>query len=339
MTNCQQVEEIFSRTKYRPSREDIESLAKAMGLLKERGLDRLSMRLVNSGRKVWDTFSELNLALALIAHHGPETLINYESENTGRPIDFGVVAGHVTYRLQMKRLSDLERENRQNKIMDNVKREASKIKVRKFFNCDLAEGFSEADVATLMDFISKAAEQSEDHKEYLFSDSKISKAKVSFWTPNKLGLSHLTPGSWGDMDVVNETGLAATQIKESLANAAGAFENGNTKDVINLVAMDADRHEDIDLCDAVFGTEFDQVTCDKWTWSRKKDGFFHLPDSEKVAGVIAMKRKERKPVADAQLILLVNNSHKDLLNDLKRVLPFEKIINFNERPLNGDGNF
>ena len=140
--------------------------------------------------------------------------------------------------------------------------------------------------------------------------------------------------------MIEETGLAKNQIKQSLINAAGAFEWDVDPYTINLVAMDADKHEDIDLCDAVFGTEYEMFRGDRHAWSRQNDGFFLLPDfSNKVAGLIALKRKEWSPVANYFTTLYVNDVFKDRIRDFKKILGFNNIIHFNMRPPMGQGNF
>jgi len=105
--------------------------------------------------------------------------------------------------------------------------------------------------------------------------------------------------------------------------------------------MDADHKTDIDLCDAIFGTEFEKFCGSKHTWSRGNDGFFNLPDfSKKVAGVIVMKRKEEKLVSDCYFMLFVNDKFQDRCpDDFNNLLSFDKVIYCNMRPPMGKGNF
>ena len=240
----------------------------------------------------------------------------------------------------MKRLSNLERENRQNKIVQNIKDEAKKINIGMFFGCDLSENFSENDITKLIDFLTNTLKNPEEGKKYYFPNIEKPKAIVDFWHPNKSKIASLTLGISGDMDVVEETGLAKNQIKQSLINAASAFEWDVNKYTINFVAMDADKHEDIDLCDAVFGTEFEMFSRGRHSWSREKDGFFLLPDfSNKVAGVIALKSKQWSPVANYYATLYVNDVFKDRINDFNKLLSFNNVIHFKMRPPMGKGNF
>jgi hypothetical protein len=146
--------------------------------------------------------------------------------------------------------------------------------------------------------------------------------------------------------------------------------------------MEADNKEDLDICDAVFGTEYEIFAGDKHSWSRKNDGVFQFSDfSAKVAGIIAIKRKgewveeisalspeevvsrlspqEKEisngmtpeeikktlkwkspgPIADYSLILYMNDGFKYLLENIKRLLSFDRIVYYNMRPPMGKGNF
>ena len=340
MNNLNIARKIFEGTKYQASEEDVGDLAKNMSLLEKRGLDKLNRRLIDGGRKIWDTFSEHNFGSMLIPHHSRKIPISYEPEEFQRPPDFKVVLGRVTYWIQMKRLANLERVNRQDKIVQKIKMAAHRIEVGMFFGCNLSEEFFEDDIPDLTDFITKHAKQSREGEEHFFPASEKPKAKVSFWRPNKTKLSNLTLGTSGDMNMVEVTGLARDQIRGSLTNAAGAFSWNIDNRTINLVAMDADRRDDIDLCDAVFGTEFDHIHGNNHAWYRKNDGFFKMPDiSDKLVGVIAVKRKKQNPVSDCFSLLFINDRFKERLDDLNSLLPFDKVIHFNMRPPMGKGNF
>ncbi len=327
---------IFEGTKYHASDADIHNLTRNMLLAKERGLSKLNQRLSDGGRKIRDTFSEHNFASMLIVRHGGEIPISYEpKEKLQRPLDFKIVIGKLTYWVQMKRLSDLERENRQNNIIRKIKIATQKIKLGLFFGCELSDQFSESDLDDFINFNAKSASELIKDKEYLFPDDKNPKAKVEFWKPNKSKILYLTLGTCGDFDMVDVTGLAKRQIQQSLINAAGAFEWDVDQYTINLVALDADHQEDIDLCDAIFGTEFEIFLDNKHSWSRKSDGFFNLPTfSNKVTGVITMKRIEEKPISMCRIMLFINR-----LDDLNRLLSYDKVIQFDMRPSMGNGDF
>ncbi len=284
--------QIFARTRYDASDEQVKKLADNMILLEKKGLGKLNKRLINNTRGVWATIAEHNFAVMLASQLCVTIQINYEPDDLQKPPDFKVDMGDVTYWIQMKDLSKLERENKQDKIIQNIKRLAKEIKVGKFFSCELSNDFNASCVEELMQFMSDKAESAAEEKIYLFTGKNNEKAKVKFWTPGRIELPELTLGYAGDLEILEITGLARDQIKGSLRKAVKAFNYDADQNNINLIVMEADNKEDIDICDAVFGTEYELLGGDKLSWCRKNDGLFKNSDfSSKVAGVIAIKRK------------------------------------------------
>lgn len=332
---------VFCGTDYKASNADIESLAKNICILEKRGLGKLNRRLIDGGRKIWDTFSEFNFATLLISKHRDETPISYEpDEQLRRPPDFKIEIGNLTYWIQMKRLSNLERENRQNRNFQKIKREAKKINIEFFFGCKLSEQFSENEIPDLINFVAKHAEHYIEGEKYFFPNNVKPKATIDFWPPNKLNISSLTLGVSGDVDIVEETGLDESQIKKSLINAGGAFEWDIGQDTINIVVLDADNQKDINISEAIFGTEYEMFCGNKHTWSRKNNGFFDSSDyAKKVSAIIAIRRKEWKPISKCFLMLYINDRYKDRLHALNKLLSFDKIISFNMRTPIGKSNF
>jgi len=334
--------DVFADTKHQASDADIQKLASNARILESRGMSKLNRRLSEGGRKVRDTLAEHRFAVNLVSYHKQSVKISYEPDEDGlrRPPDFKIVSDDLTYWVQMKRLSNLERENRQNKIIQKIRSGAKEIAVGVFFGCDLSEHFSEKDVPALIDFLATKSSNPEEGKNYGFPSEENPKAIVEFWYPNRSEISSLTLGISSDMDVIEETGLAKEQIKKSLKKAARAFEWDVNQNTINLIAMDADKHEDIDICDAIFGTEFEIFSQNRHSWSREKDGFFLLPDFlNKVAGVIVLKSKERSPVSDYLATLYINDIFKNRCNNFDKLLTFSNVIHFKMRPPMGKGNF
>jgi hypothetical protein len=332
---------IFEGTYYSASDKDIEILATNISILEKKGLGKLNRRLIDGGRNIWDTFSEINFATVLISNHNEEIPISYEpSEHLQRPPDFRIEIGNLTYWIQMKKLSNLERENRQTKYIQRIKTEVEKVNIGIFYCLKLSPQFSEGEIPDLVVFITKHAESYTKGEKYFFPNNMNPKAVIDFFPPNKLELSSLTLGTSGDVDMVNETGLAESQIKQSLINASGAFKWDVDQDTINLVVLDADNQRDINISEAVFGTEYEMFCDGKHAWSRKNNGFFNLSAySEKVAAVIAIRSKERKPITKIFLMLYINDRFKDRLHALNKLLSFDKIISFNMRTPMGKSNF
>jgi len=331
---------IFEGTRYQATNAEIKKLAENMICLEKGGLGKLNQRLIAGGRKIWDTFAELNFAIKLISHLKDNIPISYEpDEGFPQPIDFKIEFGNITFWIQSKRLALLEKENRQDKIIDQIKREAKKINVGKFFVIKFSENFTEADVAEFLKFLKNSAINSEGGVEYVFPDNKQRRAAVEFWPP-KNKLAHLT--HYGStVDIAEITGAADNQIRGSLINAAGAFKWDISQTYINLIVMDADNHRDIHIGNAVFGTELDFCFQGRngIFWNRENDGLFHECEfSKKVAGVIAMRRKVREPISDCYFLLYMNKAYERCLEAIQKLFPFDKVVNYKMSPA-GSSNF
>jgi hypothetical protein len=373
---------IFEGTRYKALDKDIKKLADNMSLLEKRGLDKLNKRLIDARKhtKIFETIAEHNFAVILVLRHSSTIPIIYEPDiGSRRPPDFKVETGNVTYWIQMKDLSKLERENRQERLIQTIKEKSKEIKVGKFFSCIMSDDFKEDRVPELIDFMKDKAASAGEGESFLFAGDNNQRTDIKSWLPAKIELFELTLGYAGDLEILEITGLVREQIKQSLLNAVGAFNWGVDESNINLVAMEADNKEDIDICDALFGTEYEIIGRDKQSWSRKDDGLFGKPDfSKKVAGIIVIKRKKERtkeifplspdvaeyaeylkkecgwddekikkalkwkdpgPIADYSLILYMNNSFKHLLEGIKKLLNYDMVVYYNMRPPMGEGNF
>lgn len=330
---------IFESTKWDASDEEIKLLAQRLLAFEERGLSKLNKRLMEGGKMIWDTFAEHNFCNELIEHNPSSTTILYEpneveGKTLNRPPDFVIQKGAITFWIQMKSLSRTERENRQSKAVEQIKRLAKSIKVNKFFWCSLSEDFNSSDVKPLVEFISTVAVDSIKNKKYLYPSRDHIKAEITFWKPKKAVFEHLTLGGSGDLNCVDVTGDSRTQIRNSLNKAAGAFEWDTDNKNINLIAMEMGNisHHNIDLGEAVFGDEaFTYSTNGRQGWHRANNGFFYDPDfSSKVAGVIVLKRKEHLPLRKYTKLLFINDKFKDMIDQIKLVIDFDRVTYFNE---------
>ena len=72
--------ETFEGSKYQASDTDIVDFAANMKKLEERSMSKLNSRLLEGGRKIWDTFSEHNFAIKLISFHPKDVEISYEPD-------------------------------------------------------------------------------------------------------------------------------------------------------------------------------------------------------------------------------------------------------------------
>ena len=298
--------EIFGRTKYVPDSGDVVSIAESMALVELAGLRRLNERLTHANRKVFDTIAEVNLAVMLIRHLGASG-IEYEPPNYGRrPIDFRITQQDSVLNLQMKRFGDLERDNRRAAIYERIRQKSAEIDVPKIFGISLKEEFSEVHVESLVRMLEVVAPNAFEGQSYDFRVGDVTLAGVEFWLSKSKYLSHLTLGAASDAGVVSVTGLASDQLRASLRNAAGAFNFQVDAKNLNLVVAESDRHHDIDICEACFGTEEEIVANGRHGWHRIGDGAFaEAGISEKVVGLVALRRLDpAKPTSVYESLLL-----------------------------------
>lgn len=292
--------EIFKYTRYDASDEDIKKLADNMLLLENRGLGKLNKRLVDARKhsKIFETIAEHNFAVKFISQHSYKVTISYEPDlGSRRPPDFKVEKENVTYWIQMKDLSKSERDNKQDRLIQTIKEKAKEIKVSKCFSCMVSDDFKDDCVPELMDFLKEQLPSAAEGVRLRFISENKQKAEITFWYPSGRELSELTLRCAGDLETLNLTGLTCEQIKKSLLNAVGAFNWEVDENNINLIVMEVDNIDDIDICDALFGTEHEVFNSVKGHlgWSRNNDGLFSNIDfSRKVAGVIGIKRKGEK---------------------------------------------
>ena len=333
--------QIFEKRRYPATDEDIRNLSKNIILLESRGLTKLNERLIEGGRKIWDTFVEHNFAASLALQLDQTVSIFYEpTKGLQRPPDFKIIRNDITYWIQIKNLASLERENRQANIIKEIGRQISVISIGKFLGCRLAETFSVKDTDGLISFITQIAKEANEGQEYIFGEEASPTAIVEFWLPSKAALSHLTMGISGDIDMVEQTGLAKEQIRQSALNAAGAFDWPADAKTINLVAMDSNNFDDIDICDALFGTEFDFFKEGRQAWSREQDGLFRMhPFNERLVGVIALKKTNKwTPVSTYTMLLFLNEALK-IYDAVTELTAFKQVIRYNMRPPMGFGTF
>ena len=329
---------IFERTQYVASDEDIGDLSRNMMLLEQRGLAKLNQRLIDCPSSFWDTLVEHNFAVSMVSVLDSSDSICYEpTVGLQRPPDFKITRNGITYWVQIKNLSKLEKENRQEKIFKEIERRISAIKISKFLGCDLAEDFSESDIPALIAFISKVAKMAREGQEFLFGN----KAKLEFWLPQRSSLSHLSLGVSGDIDMVDQTGLAEEQVKQSIRNATRAFDWSADEKTINLIAMGSDSQNDIDICDALFGTEFEAFSDGHQSWGRKPGGMFEEhPFNQRLVGVIVLKRKDKKrPLSKYRMLFFLNESFMKCTENITSLFSFDQIVRYNMRPPMGTVNF
>lgn len=351
------------------SEEDVCRLDENMLLLNNRGMGKLNKRLEDTrGGAFWDTIAEHNFAVKLCRQH-PQASICYEPDPPDqgkRPIDFVMGKGSLTFQIQMKKLSKLEWDNRRDKFLMRIKEEAKKIKIGKWFEVTLSVDFDEVLFQRLIEFIKEKA-QLDSEQTHIF-DNENNRTEVTFRSPPSAKLAELTyAGGMTALEARDVTGEDCGQMKKSFQKAAESFNHPTGQNNINLIAMEADNKHDLDICDALFGSEVDVFSGDgKHYWDRKADGvFLDQCFAEKVAGVIALKRKKEiynppfaevealakkfgmpadeymralqqqgiiRRICDYDAILYMNDKFEHLLGDIKTILQFDMVIDRKMRP-------
>ena len=327
--------EVFGKTKYPPNDLEVALLAERMALLEAAGLQGLNQRLAQANRKIFDIIAELNLAVMLVQHRG-KSRIEYEPPDyRPRPIDFRVTQNGAVIHLQMKRFGDLERDNRRSAMYERIKREAAGIDVGKFFAITMNEEFPEAHVAGLVELLRTVAPSANDGHACDFKVGDAVLASLEFWSPRSVSLAHLTLGAASDAGAVNITGLAADQIRASMRNAAGAFNLPVDSKNLNLVVAESDRHHDIDVCEACFGTEEELFSANgRHSWHRLDDGVFaEAGIADRVIGLILLRRSDpAKPLSKYETQFMINERHLNWVDHVAKAIPIAKVMRYNMRP-------
>lgn len=368
------VEGIFECSKLKASEADVQLLAKKMLSLEERCLSQLNWRLISCNSKISDTLAEIDFAYELICHL-PSIPVLYEPAELNdrtlkRPPDFVIQKNGTTFWIQMKNLSQTERENRQAKNIAGIQKLAQTIKINKFYWCCLSEKFNKSDVRWLIDHISKITSESFDDGDYLYlvqenEDGTVNRsvfipisetesdrvdndefwtlddvtyrirAKISFFKPRQKVFQHLTLGGSQDLTFLKVTGESKDHILRSLTNAVGAFDWDIDAENINLIAMKSSNfsHHNIDVGEALFGDE-------EWSCSlgydpkpaRSEGGFFNNPNVySKAAGVIIFEPVEGHLIGSKyNKLLFINKKFIGKLEQICSIINPDKIIGFKD---------
>lgn len=332
----QTAEEILINTKYNNNETEIQNLAEQMELLDQHGMTNLNQTLLQnargSGRNIPDFIAEHNFGANLI-RNDPQGTFLYEPPQYTRPPDFVLPRGNTTFFLQMKRLNDGEYENRRNNLLSRVKTHLEAIAVSKFVSIQFAEDFSEQDVEPLVRFIIAAA-QADDESEHYYPDDINPKATFELFKP-RTTLNHLTLGGSSDMNWRDLTGEAEAQIRLSINKAIGAFEWNNDPQHVNLIVMEADQYDDTDISQAVFGTETYQLS-PRGTHARIKrdtDGYFYQSQhTDKLCGVIALRRAGRGFISSYQKTLFINERFEGYVDLVQKLVGIDTVLSVNDLP-------
>ncbi|MEH7164714.1 hypothetical protein, partial [Priestia megaterium] len=322
---------MLGKTIYKESEEEIQKLEQQMDLLSQFDLNNLNEILINnargSGRNLTDFVAEHNFGAELIRFDSNNPPL-YEPPGYNRPPDFVVSKQGVTFFLQMKKLSESERDNRRNKLIEQVKRSLQTIPVGKFMNIALSEEFEESELESFISFINDSIYSIPDNLNVTYPSGNVQKAIIKFFPPNNIELQHLTVGSTTDMEWLDLTNQAEDQVRNSLTKAIGAFEWDNDEHNINLIVMEADSYDDIDISQAVFGNEiYTYLTDGSYRPHRDSDGFFYDSNySSKICGIIALRRIDKTLISCYNKTLFINEQYSHMIKTVKKVIGIDKVF-------------
>ncbi|MEK4045919.1 hypothetical protein NSU18_20000 [Paenibacillus sp. FSL H8-0048] len=308
-------------------------------MLSMHGLGKLNDILYNntknSIRNYTDFIAEHNFGAELIRYNRSiASSIAYEPASFKRPPDFVINKNDVFFYIQMKKLSESERENKQRKLIDSIKRSFKNITIGKFVSLSLSEDFNSKDANLFSSFLRESVETLPDNTDLQFPPTGSPKIVYSLYPPNKIELQHLTVGTSGNLEWIETTGEAEQQVKNSLSKAIGAFLWDSDEKNINIIAMEADRYDDIDISQAVFGTEkFLFYRNGSRAWTRHNDGFFNNPNhSQKICAVLALRRISHTLISRYKKTLFINERHLEMIDQVKSVIDIDKILTIKDLP-------
>lgn len=331
-------EEALHRTMLYNNETEIQNLTEQMELLDQHGMSNLNQTLLQnargSTRNIPDFIAEHNFGADLI-RHDPQGVHLYEPPGYDRPPDFVLPRGNTTLYLQMKRLNHGEFENRRDHMLRRIQDQLRTITFGKFLSLQFAEDFTEQDVGPLVRLIETAA-QADDASEHSFPDEFDPKATFFLFEPRNTTLAHLTLGSSADMDWRDLTGEAEAQIRSSLDKAIGAFTWNNDAQHVNLIVMEADRYDDTDISQAVFGEEIYTMSpgVAALRTARDTDGYFYQhQNADRLCGVIALRRTQSGSfISGYRKTLFINERFEGYVDQIRQEVGIDEMVRENDRP-------
>lgn len=347
--------ELLGKLQISCTQDQADNITENIRILHERGLSEISKRLLDqtNQKQFLDALIELGLTADIIKNIPDKIplLIEYEpfepKEHKERP-DLKIKFDDITYYIQIKMASSLEKDNRRYRLIKTIQDKAKQIPVGKFFDMSLSDDFNDANVDDFIKFINdKAILSVVNVKHGYVGNNELAKATVMFSNPEGKELDRLTMKCYDSHEYVNETGLAENQLKASMRKAAQAFEWSSNEKKINIIAIELSQGSaDIDITVALYGNEeykFSSEVIDKGvvhdgiyrkTRSRSEGGIFNNSlYADKIAGVIAIKRKSINPLEMAYWkVLCINERFISLQNKIESLIAVDKTVRFDEAP-------
>lgn len=309
---------------------DVKILHRYMQCLLKYNLDTLISGLLscNKAIKFLEKLTEVKFAIQLIESIPVKAKfkILYEPPFTKRPIDFYIHFKNKKYFIQVKSLLSSIRESLQQQTINEIRRQELNIPIKRIFNLHVKNLYKN-EVTALMNFIKNNSDKKNEQEfEYVNGKTKV---VIYFEDPKNINIENLTLRGFGDLEAVDITNMTKYQVKDSLRNAADAFEFNTDKSNFNLIVCEikSDRSQGIDFAEAVYGSEYSYYSnrSKSVIRARENDGLF-LDDSfkKKITAIIILHRKEDALSSLYEKVICINPQ----LNDISFVtdLIHDKII-------------
>ncbi len=339
---------LLTELKLKFNNEDIDKIHQNIQTIILEGLDQLPKRLYKQKKRnnFLSTLFEIYLADNIIRNlkERSKYSLEYEPKTYQEPPDLKIKISDTIIYVQIKSAKSLERDNRLIKLIKAIKIKTDSIKINRRYSLSFSESL-DINLKDIVNFIEEKAKSGTDNKKYTYhapnSDSYID---IIFQTPENNQLQNLSLDFGSDIDAINETNKSKNQLLNSLMNAAEAFKWESSENVINLIAIELPTtFDDIDITEAMFGTEHDLPLLNKWT--RAGDGFFHITEiKKKITAIIVLQRKEPELGADYWKVLCMNEqvvgNIQNFQEKIMNIFQCDKIWPYNKAPsYNGSGFF
>jgi hypothetical protein len=249
-------------------------------------------------------------------------------------IDLKIECANAIFWIQIKALSESERSNRQNIIINKIESICQNIYVGKYFDIELSEDFSETNIDDICNYIRDKAVLSNEGVKYNYRSTITNdEAEVSFSNIRHDSLDHLTLRSSGDMGLVESTGLTKEQIKKSFTKAAENFSWDSNVNVINLIMIEIKwAFDGSHISEELYGTEADYFKRDprgkfRPYRIRKDDGLFlNESFSSKISGLIVRLKKGYNLHKGYWQCLYINEKYIQNSELITSVIKVDKVV-------------
>lgn len=204
-------------------------------------------------------------------------------------------------------------------ILKLLQKRASEIKINKFYTLSLAESVSFADIEGFINNLEESAKEDIDEEVFYYPNKDNIKIEYRFWKPNKSYFGCLTLGSTMGLNARCISSDLEEHLKGCFYKSGKSITWDTNEKAINIIAVEANGYDNIDIGEALFGTE--EVVYPIKRWQKAENGLFN--DSEftnKFAFVLTLRMEERQLFGTYTNNLFVNEIFKDRINEINSLI-------------------